>query len=264
MIGFIGAGNMANAIINGMLSSGKYDPSNIYVFDTDESKKHIMKLKNVNVCKSSKEVVENSEYIVLAVKPQNYKEVLNEIKDYVSDRHVLISIAAGISIDFINSNLNQNCDIVRVMPNTPLLVGLGASAICGSEGIPKEKLDIAAGLFSTSGIVEFLTEDKMNAVISVNGSSPAYIYLFAKAMCDYAQSQGISYKTAMNLICKTMEGSAKMIMESGHTPSELIKMVSSPGGTTLAALDVLDQKDFYCSIVEAMKACTDRAEELAK
>ena len=263
-VGFIGAGNMATAIINGMLKSKEYNPCDIYIFDLDENKKEAMKKNGVSVCKTSIEVLNSSEYVVLAIKPQNYPDVLTEIKDAVENNHVIISIAAGISIEFIKSYISAECDFVRVMPNTPLLLGCGASAICSSANISKDKLDVASKLFSASGIVEFLDEDKMNAVIAVNGSSPAYVYLFAKALLDYSHTQGIDEKSAVNLVCSTLEGSAKMIRESGNTPQELIKAVSSPGGTTLEALKVLEENKFYETLISAMENCTRRANELSK
>lgn len=263
-IGFIGIGNMACAIINGMLNSKIYNPCDIFVFDLDENKRSAMKLKGINICTTSLEVANKSEYIILAIKPQNYNVVLEEIKDSIDNDHVMVSIAAGISIDFIKSYFNATCSVVRVMPNTPLLLGQGATAICGCDNIPEDKLKIVYDIFSASGMVEFLTEDKMNAVISINGSSPAYIYLFVKSMLDYAETQGIDYQIAMNLICKTLQGSADMIIKSGKTLDELIKMVSSPGGTTLEALKVLEENKFHDLIIKAMKSCTLRAEELSK
>ena len=150
------------------------------------------------------------------------------------------------------------------MPYTPLLLGCGASALCPCGNVSDEEFEEVRKLFACSGVTERLDESQMNAVISVNGSSPAYIYLFAKAMADYACEQGISTEAAMNLICATLKGSAEMLMRSGDSPDTLIKKVSSPGGTTLAALKVLEERNFYEAIKSAMDACTKRAEELSK
>lgn len=263
-IGFIGAGNMATAIINGMISNNVTNAENIYVFDLDTEKLQQMQAKGVNTCETSTQVVENCHFVVLAVKPQNYQEVLEGIKNTVTNSTVMVSIAAGISINYVLSTLDKNCGCVRVMPNTPLLLGCGATAICPSENITDEDFQVVKSMFATSGVCQVLPESQMNTIIAVNGSSPAYVYLFAKAMCDYAQEQGIDTNVAMELICATLKGSAEMLMKSGDTPDQLIKKVSSPGGTTLAALDILEKGNFYNNIKDAMSACTNRAEELGR
>ena len=150
------------------------------------------------------------------------------------------------------------------MPNTPLLLKKGASALCPSGNISEEDKQIVYDMFAGSGVCEYITEDHMNEIIAVNGSSPAYIYMFAKAMADYAVSVGIDYGKALNLICATLEGSAAMLKESGDTPEVLIEKVSSKGGTTIEALNKLREHGFTEAIDDAMKACTKRAEELGK
>lgn len=263
-IGFIGAGNMATAIINGLISNKAVEAENVNVFDLDKEKLNLMKQKGINTLVSSKEVVKNSDIIVLAVKPQNYSEVLQELKEVVNENKIFVSIAAGISISYVRNELSCNCPMVRVMPNTPLLLGKGATALCPSENISADDFETIKNMFALSGTVEVFTEDHMNEIISVNGSSPAYIYLFAKVMADYAKSCNIDYDKAMNLICATLEGSAEMLRSSGDSAETLIEKVSSKGGTTIAALNKLREYKFEEAITQAMKACTDRAEELGK
>lgn len=263
-IGFIGAGNMATAIIKGLLSQTNEKADFISVYDLSEEKCKLMSDMGVCVKTSAVDVMKSSSIIVLAVKPQNYPEVLASLKNDVNDEKVFVTIAAGISIDFVRKALNCNCPVVRVMPNTPLLLKKGASALCPSDNISDEDKKIVYNMFAKSGVCEYITEEHMNEIIAVNGSSPAYIYLFAKAMADYAQEQGIDYDKAMNLVCASLVGSAAMIKESGDSVDTLIKKVSSKGGTTIAALDTLDKLGFYNSIKEGMKACTKRAEELGK
>lgn len=263
-IGFIGAGNMATAIIKGMLNNNVANADDIYVFDLDADKLQTMSRQGINTCKNANAVVESCHFVVLAVKPQNYQKVLQGIGSSVTDNTVMVSIAAGISIDYVVNTLGKKCPCVRVMPNTPLLLGCGATAVCPSDNISEDDFNVVKSMFATSGVCQVLPESQMNTVISVNGSSPAYIYLFSKAMCDYAIEQGISSDVAMDLICATLKGSAEMLMQSGDTPDQLIKKVSSPGGTTIAALDVLDKGGFYQNIKDAMQACTKRAEELGK
>lgn len=261
-IGFIGAGNMATAIVNGIITNKAKKAEELSVFDLDKEKLALMQAKGVDTVGSCKELAKKSDIIVLAVKPQNYDEVLADIKDEVGNNTVIVTIAAGISIAHVRNGLGKECPAVRVMPNTPLLLGKGASALCRSENISDEDFDEVYKMFALSGDAVILSEDKMNAVIAVNGSSPAYIYLFAKSMVDYAVSVGIDRDAAMKLVCKTLEGSAEMLRSSGDTPETLIEKVSSKGGTTIEAMKVLNEREVPKAIFDAMAACTRRAEEL--
>lgn len=260
---FIGAGNMANAIINGIIAQKVAKPAEIGVLDVNRKKCEQFAKLGVNVFDSCESAAKNSDIIFLSVKPQNYDEVLNSLKG-LTDGKIIVSIAAGISTDFIKSRLGKNSLVVRAMPNTPLLLGCGATALCHVSPVSDEQFEKIKLIFESGGSVEVLPEDKMNAVISVNSSSPAYVYLFAKAVIEGAAEQGIDTETAKRLIAKTLEGSAKMIVMSGYTPDELISMVSSPGGTTLKALEALYDHNFENAIIDAMRRCTDRAEELGK
>ncbi len=263
-IGFIGAGNMASAIIKGLMAQNNGRADFINVFDVSAEKCDVMKKNGVNICSSSAQTAEMSDIIVLAVKPQNYPEVLQALKPSVNSSKTIVSIAAGISIAYVQNGLDCKCPVVRVMPNTPLLLKKGASALCPSDNISDEDKQIVYDMFASSGVCEYVDEAHMNEIISVNGSSPAYIYLFAKAMADYAQAHGIDYNRAMNLVCATLEGSAAMLRESGDSADVLIEKVSSKGGTTIAALEKLKEHGFYEAIQDAMEACTKRAEELGK
>lgn len=262
-IGFIGAGNMATAIIDGIIRSNPEAAKSITVFDIMPEKLDIMAKKGVCISNLAKEVVIVSDIIVLAVKPQNYAEVLESIKYDIDSTKVIVTIAAGISTEYIAKALDCDCPMVRVMPNTPLLLGVGASAL-SRRNISDEDFKYVYDMFANGGVVEILDESKMNSVIAINGSSPAYVYLFAKAMVDYAEKEGIDTDSALRLVCATLKGSAEMLEKSGDTPDVLIKKVSSPGGTTLKALEKLEEKDFYNSVIEAMDACTKRADELSK
>lgn len=263
-LGFIGAGNMATAIINGILVQKAETPDLIFVFDLDDAKLALMREKGVRTVSSCQELTKQADIIVLAVKPQNYDEVLNDIRPAVDANKTFVTIAAGISIAYIRSRLGTDVPAVRVMPNTPLLLGKGATAMCRSENIAEDDFQKIYQMFALSGVVEEMDEQQMNAVIAVNGSSPAYIYYFAKAMRDYAVSVGIDETKALNLICQTLEGSAAMLRESGDSPDTLIGKVCSKGGTTIEAMNILQQHHVEDSIVEAMQACTRRAEELGK
>lgn len=263
-IGFIGAGNMATAIINGILTNKAKAAEDISVFDPDASKCEAMAKKGVGCAQSGAELVGKSDIVVLAVKPQNYDEVLSAVSAAASETTIFVTIAAGISIEYVRKGLGKNCPMVRVMPNTPLLLGKGATAMCRSENISDEDFDEVYNMFALSGDVALLPEEQMNAIIAVNGSSPAYIYLFAKAMVDYAASVGIDGATALSLVCKTFEGSAEMLRSSGDTPEQLIEKVCSKGGTTIEAMNVLRDSKVPEAIIGAMAACTRRAEELGR
>ncbi|MBQ8057730.1 MAG: pyrroline-5-carboxylate reductase [Ruminococcus sp.] len=262
--GFIGVGNMATAIIGGMLDSEFVKPQLINIFDLDTSKCENFSSRGVTHRESTADVVKNSDIIVLAVKPQNYAEVLSALSDIDCDGKVFVSIAAGISISFVREQLKQNVKVVRVMPNTPLLLSKGATALCPSENMSDDEFKPIYDMFALSGVVEIFEESHMNEIISVNGSSPAYVYLFAKAMADYAENCGINREKALNLICATFEGAAEMIRNSGDDIETLIKKVSSKGGTTIEALNSFEENNFTGIIKDAMTACTKRAEELGK
>lgn len=263
MIGFIGVGNMAGAIISGILKKGLYATNQLTVYDNDTSKYEKF---DISPSKSIPELCEKSDIIFLCVKPQIYNSVLEEINQNITRTSILkktfVSIAAGISTSHICRKLGANAAVVRVMPNTPLLIGEGASAICSNEFTEKKVFNDIMGIFSTMGICKILSEDMMNKIIAVNGSSPAYVYLFAKALCEGAKEQGIN-DDVLALVIQTILGSAKMMQQSSMTPDELIKMVSSPNGTTLAALESFENDDFCGIIKRAMLKCTHRAEEIA-
>lgn len=261
-IGFIGAGNMATAIIGGLVRSG-FEKKDIFVYDVFKEKLSTFANMGLSVSDSSLSLTKEADIIVLAVKPQQYGEVIEGISSEATMDKTFVSIAAGITIDFVRRKLSLNAPVVRVMPNTPLLLGKGATALSPSDNVSDEVFGVVKGMFECSGVVEILPESLMNAVISVNGSSPAYIYLFAKAVCDSAEAQGIDREVAMKLFAKVLEGSAEMLRSSGDDPDTLIQKVSSKGGTTIAALERLYAHGFEEAIDDAMKACTKRAEELA-
>lgn len=263
-IAFIGAGNMATAIINGIIKSGSAKEQNIFIYDKLQDKMEVFEKQGMQICKSIGDAAQKAEYIFLAIKPQNYPEALPELIPYCKSGKVIITIAAGISSEYIMTALGYKCKVIRVMPNTPLLLGYGATAMCASEMITEEELNIVSNIFKSCGIVEYIPETLMNAVICVNGSSPAYVYLLAKAMLESAIKQGIDIEAAQRLINQTILGSAKMLIESGKSAQQLIDMVASPGGTTLASLQSFEQQNFEDIIDNAMKACTERAHELAK
>ena len=259
-IGFIGCGNMASAMIGGILKTG-YDPALINVFDIDADKARVFSERGVKVRADETDVAVNSDFVVLAVKPQVMKPLLEKL-GACSKNAVYVSIAAGVSVASVKRFLGYDAKVVRAMPNTSLLMGLGATALAHSEPVSDEEFVFVKTLFASSGIVEEVGEDMMNAVISVNGSSPAYVYYLAEAVADGAEKQGIDRGVALRLFAKVLEGGAKMLTDSGVTPEELVDRVCSKGGTTIEAVNVLDRRGVHDAVVEGMEACTSRAEEL--
>ncbi|HAJ97017.1 MAG TPA: pyrroline-5-carboxylate reductase [Ruminococcus sp.] len=261
-IGFIGAGNMGFAIMKGILNSSLNESMKLFAFDPDKEK--LNRLNGVTACESAKKVLNSCKYVFLAVKPQMFDEVLSQIAEGVTENTVLVSIAAGITAEYIRSKTLDNAKVILVMPNTPLLLGEGASALAKCAPTTDEEFETVCSIFNSCGITAQLPEDKMKEVIAINGSSPAFIYLFAKAFIDYAGKEGIDEKTALPLFAQSLIGSAKMLTDSGYTVAELIKMVSSPGGTTLAGLDELYKGELEKTVDNACTACTRRAYELSK
>lgn len=262
-LGFLGAGNMGTAIIKGICASGRSD-TELYVYDKDKEKVKAVESLGVKLCESENELAERCDYILLAVKPQVLGDILDVMKPSVTENHVIISICAGISSEFIKEHTVSDVKTAVVMPNTPAMLGLGASAIARDSVISDEEFEFAKSVIASCGIVREIPMDKMKEIICINGSSPAFIYLFAKGFVDYAKEAGIDEKAALELFAQSLVGSAKMLTDSGMTVEQLIKQVSSPGGTTIAGLDKLYEGRLEETVNNACKACTDRAYELAK
>ena len=263
-IGFIGAGNMAGAIIGAILKKNIAIPADLYICNRSKEKCLRFKDMGLNIVNDIEELVTLSDIIFLAVKPQDYEKVLIELKTSLNNNKILVSFAAGISTNYIKEIVGFNCKVVRAMPNTPILLGEGATALCNCDPLTGDEFNSVKAIFEAGGVAVVLPEDKMNAIIAVNGSSPAYVYLFAKAVIDGAVEQGIDKETAKILFCKTLIGSAEMLTKSGKSPEELITMVASPGGTTLKALEALYEHKVETAIIDAMERCTKRAEEIGK
>ena len=262
-VGFIGAGNMGFAIIKGI--AGTKDPDiALYAFDTKPEMLERLAPLGVTACSSAAELTEKCGYVFLAVKPQQLEEVLENIAGSVTNEKVIISICAGISAEFIQSKTIPDAKVIPVMPNTPLLLGEGASALAKCPNVPDKEFEFVKNIFASCGKVAVVPENKMREIIAVNGSSPAFIYLFAKAFVDYAAAEGISEDSAKELFAQSLIGSAKMITNSGYTIDELITMVSSPGGTTVAGLKELYDGKLEETVKKACESCTRRAYELSK
>lgn len=262
-VGFIGAGNMGSAIMKG-INLKLASAVNVRAYDSYTEKLGQLAEFGVSPCKTAAEVVEASKFVFLAVKPQNFEELLVSVKDSMTSDKVIVSIAAGITADYIRSMTIPDAKVVIVMPNTPFLLGEGATALAKCAHVTDEEFSVVCEIFSTGGITAVVPENKMKEIIAVNGSSPAFIYLFAKGFVGYAADNGIDSRAALELFAQSLIGSAKMLTDSGKTVDELIKMVSSPGGTTLKGLDELYDGNLLGIVRKCCESCTKRAYELSK
>lgn len=259
---FIGAGNMASAIVGGIIKSNIISPNNIYLFDKcaeQYDKFHKDCVKSVNL----QDAFSEADYVFFSVKPQNIKDVMSELKNYDYKDKVFVSICAGVTIQSI-SDVLTGAKIVRTMPNTPLLLGQGVTALCKNSLVSDSDFEFIKSIFASSGYTTEINEDDINTLTALTSSSPAYIYLFAKGLLDGAIKLGFNYDDTLKMICYTLIGSANMILSTGKSVDELIAMVKSPNGTTEKALNVLDDNKFTDIIYRAMDACQKRAEELSK
>lgn len=263
-IGFIGAGNMGTAIMKGISGCSLSEEIQLFAFDPDKTKVESLAELGVMGCESEADLVNRCTYVFLAVKPQIIEGVLEAAAASASSDNVFVSIAAGISDEFIASKTIPDAKVILVMPNTPLLLGEGASALSRNDRVSDEEFEVVLSIFRACGKAAVISKDKMKEIIAINGSSPAFIYLFAKGFIDYAESAGIDASAASELFTQSLIGSAKMITDSGYTIDELIKMVSSPGGTTLAGLDRLYEGKLTDTVKKCCESCTKRAYELSK
>lgn len=266
---FIGAGNMAGAIISGITKKdgeNRVDDADICIYDVNKAQYDKYNGRKFCFAESISEAVDFADYIVLAVKPQNYREVLGKIAEDKNgyENKTFISIAAGISTTLVCGILGEKTKVVRTMPNTPLLIGKGVTALCRNAFVADDDFDKIKAVFDSMGMTMILDEKDMNKIISVTSTSPAYVFLLIKAMCDGARAQGLDYDELVESVCKTVIGSATLLMNSDKTPEELVSMVASKGGTTEQALLQLEKYSFEEGIAEAMKKCTDRADVLGK
>ena len=261
-VGFIGTGKMAKAIIS-RLYSNKIG-MRAMAYDISRNNYDLLSKMGVVICQSSAEVVKRCEFIILAVKPQNFPEVLSEIKSELTEKNVVVSIAAGITQEYVAKAIGFVPKFVQVMPNTPLLIGQGSTAIARGTKVDDKSFNFVNKIFSLNGQTYVVPADQMNDIIAINGSSPAFIYMFAKGFLNFAKRKGIDAETALNLFCASLTGSAQMLLSSGKSPDGLIEDVSSPGGTTLAGLAVLESNNFVEIIEKTCEQTSKRAFELSK
>lgn len=262
-IGFIGCGNMGQAMLTGILASGKVNMEDILVSTkTATTREKIARQFQVTVTEHNAEVAKQCDFVFLAVKPQFYAEVLEEIRDVMTESTVLISMAPGKTFDWIEQTLGKPCRVIRIMPNTPALVGEGMMGICGNKRVLAYQIQQVCELGECFSRTELVTENLMDVVTAVSGSSPAYVFMFIEAMADAAVEGGMSRQQAYTFAAQAVLGSAKMVLETGMHPGELKDMVCSPGGTTIQAVRVLEEKGMRAAVMDAMKVCLDKSRNM--
>lgn len=264
-IGFIGGGNMASAIIGGIINGGLADRAQITA--TAKTTKTLESLRErFGICTTTENtaVAEESDILFLAVKPYLFGEIISQIKDYVRPQTLVISIAAGQTITAIESAFKKEINLVRAMPNTPALVGEAMSALCSNRNVSETQLEEVISIFNSFGKCEVIPESMMDAVIGVSGSSPAYVYMFIEAMADAAVADGMPRAQAYKFAAQSVLGSAKMVLETGKHPGSLKDDVCSPGGTTIEAVAVLEQQGLRNAVITAQRACVQKSKEMSK
>ena len=264
-IGIIGGGVMAENILRGLLQAGLFSADQITVSDIPPERLNYLKSTfKVKTSLDNHELVSRSDIIVLAVKPQNMKGLLNEIKAVVNPKKLLLSIAAGVTSETISQGLSGKCRIIRIMPNIAAKVLESASALCLGPSATFDDLNIAKQIFEAIGKTIVIDEELMDAVTGLSGSGPAYIFLVIDALADAGVKVGISRSIALKLAVQTCLGAAKLVLETDELPAKLKDQVTSPGGTTIAGLHVLEKGGVRGAIMDAVDAAVARSKELGK
>lgn len=262
-LGLIGVGNMGTALLKGVLSSNTIDKEKIIIYDVrEEVIKNRLQEFNVKAVSSSTELAKQVKFIIIAVKPQNIDSVLEEIGPQLSEEQILISIAAGVTLDYIKKFISKNIGLVRVMPNTPALVGEGASAIAYNKNVSENDLKYVKKVFNSVGKVVELEEKHIDAVTGLSGSGPAYVFIIIEALADGGVKMGLPRNIALKLAAQTVLGAAKMLIETGMHPGELKDMVASPGGTTITALHEIEKGKLRATLISAVEAATLKSKSL--
>lgn len=263
-IGFIGMGNMGGAMLNGMLKV--FEAEELVFSRKDETKGQELSARTgVEYVKSNKACAGMVKYLVLAVKPQFFPEVLAEIKEAVREEQIIISIAAGVTIQDIKNALGEKVRVVRAMPNTPALLGEGMTGVCFDDSTYAEgEMTVIRSIFESFGKMQVVKENLMNAVICASGSSPAYVYMFIEALADGAVKYGLPRQAAYEMAAQTVLGAAKMVLETGEHPGVLKDKVCSPGGTTIAAVAALEENGFRNAVIKACDKCYEKADSMSK
>ena len=264
-LGFIGCGNMAQAMMTGIIKNQVVAAEEIIASDASVEKiKEVQEKFGIAVTEDNNTTAAESDILILSVKPQVYGKVIKEIKGDIRKNQLIVTIAAGMGMEQVERQFGQEVKIVRVMPNTPALVGEGMSGMCCNEYVERSEFEKVIHIFQSFGKVEEVTENLMDAVVGVSGSSPAYVYMFIEALADAAVMQGIPRDKAYTFAAQSVYGSAKMVLETGKHPGVLKDAVCSPAGTTIEAVRVLEEKGMRSAVIEAVNSASEKSKEMGK
>ena len=264
-IGFIGCGNMGKAILGGLIASGQVLPGQIWVYTPSPDKVAALRDEyGINAAESAQEVAQVADIVFGAVKPNIMIKVLSEITSSLNKESLVVSIAAGVTLDQLARALGHDRKIVRAMPNTPSLVNAGMTSVTPNALVTSEEVADVLNIFRCFGEAEVIAEPMIHPVVGVSGSAPAYVFMFIEAMADAAVLGGMPRAQAYKFAAQAVMGSATMVLETGKHPGELKDMVCSPGGTTIEAVRVLEERGFRSAVIEAMEKCMEKSEKLSK
>ncbi len=262
-IGFIGCGNMARAMITGLLNSNIAVPGSITASNSTVCKLEAIKQDyGIETTSDNKVAARFADILVLSVKPNKYKGVIEEIKNDVKKDAIIVTIAAGIRIRTVEASFGKELKVVRAMPNIPAVVGEAMTALCCNGQVAEEELKIIHDIFSSFGLVEIIDEELLDVVTAVSASSPALVYMFIEALTDGAVLKGLSRDKAYRMVSQAVLGAAKMVLVTGKHPGQLKDSVCSAGGTAIEAVYSLEKKGFRGHVIEAIQRCTEKAEKL--
>lgn len=260
-IGFLGAGAMGGAILAGAVKAGVLDPKDIYVYDVSEKILEKYAAMGCNICSSNQDMGQKSDIVMLAVKPQYAAPALATLGNSI-DGKAVISIMAGATTQRIRDMIQGSIRVLRCMPNTPALVNAGAFALCSETDLTAEEKAFAEKLFTSIGIVEWMSEKLIDTACGLSGSGPAFVALFIEALADGGVLEGLPRATAYRLAAQTVMGTAKLVMDTGMHPGQVKDMVSSPGGTTITGCQVLEEMGFRAAAIDAVQAATNKSRQL--
>lgn len=262
-IGFIGCGNMAKAMIGGLITSGYAAPSSVYASNRSKDNLDEMSKKyGIQVTQNNLTIAKECEIIFLAITPDNYSSVIQQIKDTIQNEAIIIMIAAGQTLSKTEERFGKKVKLVRTMPNTPILVGEGMTAVCVNEHISETEKQEIKDIFNCFGKMDFIAESLMDVASGVSGASPAYAYMFIEALADGAVLEGMSRKQAYIFASQAVLGAAKMVLETGEHPGKLKDDVCSPGGATIEAIASLEESGLRSSVIKAVRACVQKSKLL--
>ena len=264
-LGFIGCGNMANAMIAGIIGNGICKAEEIIgTAKSEASRVRVNKEFGIYMTEDNKEAAEKADVIVLSVKPQFYEEVICEIKDVMKDNQIVVTIAPGKTLAWLEEKFGKPVKLVRTMPNTPAMVQEGMTGVCKNTYVTESEMEHVCDILRGFGEVEIIPERLIDAVVTVSGSSPAYVFMMIEAMADAAVAEGMPRKQAYTFAAQTLLGSAKMVLETEQHPGELKDAVCSPAGTTIEAVNVLEKKGMRSAVIEAVTAAAKKNHQLGK